>query len=58
MDIVVIGGTGHIGTFLVPRLVNSGHRVTVLSRGQGQPYQEDPAWNTVRRLDRRSSRRG
>ena len=50
MDVVVIGGTGHIGTFLVPRLVNSGHKVTVLSRGTGRPYQDDPAWNAVRRV--------
>jgi nucleoside-diphosphate-sugar epimerase len=50
MDIVVIGGTGHIGTFLVPRLVNSGHQVTVLSRGAAQPYQDDPSWKVVRRV--------
>jgi nucleoside-diphosphate-sugar epimerase len=50
MDIVVIGGTGHIGTFLVPRLVRSGHRVTVLSRGEAAPYQDDPTWDEVRRV--------
>ena len=50
MDITVIGGTGHIGTFLVPRLVNAGHQVTVLSRGEGQPYRDDPAWNVVQRV--------
>jgi nucleoside-diphosphate-sugar epimerase len=27
MRIVVIGGTGHVGTYLVPRLVMAGHEV-------------------------------
>ena len=27
MRIVVIGGSGHIGSFLVPRLVRAGHEV-------------------------------
>ncbi|MHB9033326.1 MAG: NAD-dependent epimerase/dehydratase family protein [Anaerolineae bacterium] len=50
MHIVVIGATGHIGTFLVPRLVNRGHRVTALSRGNRQPYQAHGAWRQVTRL--------
>jgi nucleoside-diphosphate-sugar epimerase len=33
MRIVVIGGTGHIGSFLVPRLVRAGHEVVNISRG-------------------------
>ena len=33
MRIVVIGGSGHIGTFLVPRLVRAGHDVVSISRG-------------------------
>jgi uncharacterized protein YbjT (DUF2867 family) len=32
MKIVLIGGTGHIGGYLVPMLVADGHRVTVISR--------------------------
>lgn len=32
MHCVVIGGTGHIGTYLVPRLVEGGAKVTVMSR--------------------------
>ena len=31
--IVVIGATGHIGTYLVPRLVRGGHEVIAISRG-------------------------
>jgi tetracycline resistance efflux pump len=27
MRVVIIGGTGHVGTFLVPRLVMAGHEV-------------------------------
>ena len=50
MRVVVIGGTGHIGTFLVPRLVNAGHEVIVASRGERQPYVANPAWEAVRRI--------
>jgi nucleoside-diphosphate-sugar epimerase len=51
MRIVVIGGTGHIGTFLIPRLVNAGHDVIVASRGKRGPYVPHPAWNAVRRIE-------
>jgi len=51
MRIVVIGGTGHIGTFLIPRLVNAGHEVIVASRGMRTPYVSHPAWNTVERIE-------
>ncbi len=51
MRIVVIGGTGHIGTFLVPRLVIAGHEVIVVTRGQREPYQPHPAWKEVRRVE-------
>jgi len=47
MRIVVIGGTGHIGTFLSPRLVEAGHDVTCVSRGQRQPYRAHVAWNQI-----------
>ncbi|HET6985817.1 MAG TPA: NAD-dependent epimerase/dehydratase family protein [Kribbella sp.] len=47
MRTVVIGGTGHIGTYLVPALVRLGHEVTVLSRGERSPYQSDAAWTKV-----------
>ena len=45
--IVVIGATGHIGTYLVPRLAMAGHQVIAVSRGQAQPYQADKAWAHV-----------
>jgi NAD(P)-dependent dehydrogenase (short-subunit alcohol dehydrogenase family) len=36
MRVAIIGATGHIGGYLVPRLVEAGHDVIALSRG-GQP---------------------
>ena len=50
MRIVVIGATGHVGGYLVPRLVEAGHEVIALSRGQHKVYREHGAWETVRRL--------
>ena len=47
MRVVVTGGTGHIGTYLVPSLVRSGHEVAVISRGSRRPYREDSAWGEV-----------
>jgi nucleoside-diphosphate-sugar epimerase len=49
--LVIIGGTGHIGTFLVPRLVRAGHEVIVASRGAREPYVSHPAWSAVRRIE-------
>ncbi|MEO6997712.1 MAG: NAD(P)-dependent oxidoreductase [Terracoccus sp.] len=43
MRVVVIGGTGHIGSFLLPRLVRAGHEVVSISRGTRSSYVEDPA---------------
>jgi nucleoside-diphosphate-sugar epimerase len=45
--VVVCGGTGHIGGYLVPRLVAAGHEVTVLTRGKATPYRSDGAWSRV-----------
>ena len=50
MRIVVIGGTGHVGSYLVPRLVAAGHEVTCLSRGEREPYVPHAAWSDVRRI--------
>jgi len=47
MKVVVIGGTGHIGTFLIPRLIEAGHQVTVISRQQNTPYLMNDAWQDV-----------
>lgn len=48
--IAIIGGTGHVGTYLVPRLVGAGHEVTVITRGQSQPYRSHAAWDSVARV--------
>lgn len=50
MRIVVIGGTGHIGSFLVPRLVRAGHEVINLSRSGGTGYSDAPEWEQVRQV--------
>jgi len=52
--VVVIGATGHVGTYLVPRLVEAGHEVVAISRGAATPYKASDAWNRVdiRRMDR------
>lgn len=47
MRVVVIGGSGHIGTFLVPRLVRAGHEVISVSRGRRTSYVDDPTWSQV-----------
>lgn len=47
MRVIVIGGTGHVGTYLIPRLVARGHEVVVVSRGQRDPYQPHAAWQRV-----------
>src|SRR5215203_5194276 len=50
MRVVVIGGSGHVGTFLVPRLVEAGHEVVSISRGTREPYQVHPAWQSVEQV--------
>src|SRR5882724_7326344 len=47
MRVIVIGGTGHIGTYLTPRLVEAGHDVTCVSRSQRLPYLPHNAWQHV-----------
>lgn len=47
MRIVVIGGTGHIGSYLIPRLVLAGHEVINFSRGSRTPYHDHIAWRSV-----------
>ena len=48
MRIVVIGGSGHIGTFLIPRLVRAGHEVVNISRGSRSAYVDAEEWRDVR----------
>ena len=47
MRVVVIGGTGHIGSYLVPRLVSCGYETVCVSRRQRQPYVVDERWTMV-----------
>ncbi|MBN6050979.1 NAD-dependent epimerase/dehydratase family protein [Nonomuraea sp. RK-328] len=47
MRVAVIGASGHIGTYLVPRLVDAGHEVVAVSRGKREPYTPHGAWARV-----------
>tara|TARA_R110002111_G_scaffold183141_1_gene248840 strand:- start:76 stop:1050 length:975 start_codon:yes stop_codon:yes gene_type:complete len=47
MKVIIIGGTGHIGTYLVPRLIKAGHTVVCVSRQQAEPYVNDETWTSV-----------
>ena len=47
MRVVVIGATGHIGGYLVPRLVDAGHDVVTLSRHARPYYREHASWTQV-----------
>lgn len=51
MRIVVIGGTGHVGTFLVPRLVAAGYEVLNITRSKREPYQPHGAWGAVESVE-------
>jgi nucleoside-diphosphate-sugar epimerase len=57
MRVVVIGGTGHVGSYLVPRLVDDGHDVVCVTRGNARPYTSGPAWDVVQMvtIDRTAS---
>ena len=45
--VVIIGGSGHVGTYLVPRLVDAGHQVVNVTRGRHKPYRPHRAWDRV-----------
>jgi len=47
MRVVIIGGSGQIGSYLTPRLVEAGHSVVCVSRGLRQPYVAQAAWKGV-----------
>jgi nucleoside-diphosphate-sugar epimerase len=51
MRVVLIGGKGHVGTYLVPRLVEAGHEVINISRNQRDPYQPNGAWTQVQTVE-------
>jgi nucleoside-diphosphate-sugar epimerase len=48
--VAVIGATGHIGSYLVPRLVRAGYEVVAVSRGEREPYHEAVEWRSVQRV--------
>lgn len=50
MRVVIIGGTGHLGTYLTPKLVEAGLNVICISRGLKEPYRPHAAWQQVRRI--------
>ena len=45
--IVVIGGSGHVGSYLLPALVERGHHVINVSRGAAKPYRPHHAWSRI-----------
>ena len=54
MRVLVVGGTGFIGSFVVRRLVDGGHGVTVFHRGQKEadlPEGVERVWGDRRRLE-------
>lgn len=50
MRVVIIGGTGHIGTYLTPKLIEAGFNVICISRGLKEPYRPHAAWQQVRHV--------
>lgn len=50
MRIVVIGGSGHVGTYLIPHLMAAEHEVINISRAQHEPYQAHDAWRSVQQV--------
>lgn len=51
MRVVVIGGSGHIGTYLIPWLVEQrGDEVINVTRGERAPYLPHPAWASVQQV--------
>lgn len=48
--VVIIGGSGHVGTYLVPALVERGHEVVNVSRGQATPYTVDAVWARIEQV--------
>jgi nucleoside-diphosphate-sugar epimerase len=49
--VAIIGGTGHIGSYLTPRLFEAGHKVICITRGLKAPYREHAAWQAIERVE-------
>ena len=50
MTVVVIGAAGHIGTYLIPILVDNGYDTIAITRKLSSPYVDAPAWHKVKRV--------
>lgn len=50
MRVVVIGGSGRIGSYLVPRLIKAEYEVINVSRGLRTPVKPSNAWKEVRQV--------
>ncbi len=49
MKAIVIGASGHIGSYMVPELVKKGYEVVAITRGGRVPYTIDkPEWKKVK----------
>ena len=48
--VLVIGGTGHIGSYLVPLLMSRSYEVTVFSRGTTRPYPGSFIWKKINQI--------
>ncbi|MEO8193103.1 MAG: NAD-dependent epimerase/dehydratase family protein [Gemmatimonadales bacterium] len=59
MRVVILGATGHIGSYLVPRLTVAGHTVVAVSRGLRRPYHGSDAWQSIEHvvIDRTATER-
>lgn len=50
MRVVIIGGTGHIGSYLTVRLYEAGYTVLCVCRGKTRPYRNHLAWSHIRHV--------
>src|SRR5574344_1409330 len=50
MKVVVTGAMGHIGTYLIPMLVQYGFDVVTVTRGLSKPYVKDVAFEKVEKI--------
>jgi nucleoside-diphosphate-sugar epimerase len=58
---VVIGASGHVGSYMVPELVKKGYEVVAISRGTRLPYTgHQPEWKKVKTVsaDRKALEKG
>ena len=45
-----LGGSGHVGAYLVPALVERGHEVVNVSRRTASPYRPHPDWKAIEQV--------